>query len=725
MDIDVSDPESSEFDPSSFVSALTRQRTSPAREALVSRFLSNVFGTISTIQESTVVVKSDRRVKFESKPLVLFQNNGSKLGQGGLPDLRFQDLNMKTQIQETVNDFVASSEFLGLLIGPTGCGKSHELLTRAKSQFTVFIDGQAYPASNELHDLSVSHLKETFESITKTWTKRNEDLTQLRVVGYAFVLSRMLFLKYLKEKYPELTPKQFLMHQLLNSRAIEQCFSRLSSWSFHNLITLRDKLIDYQCLFCVDEAHVLVAHLGDIIISTMEGNHVQQNGDVNENAKRGTLSILLHAIKHGQFSNKVLFAGTSSKLRNVDNFGTFETKPVGPLILNDFKAWNSTMALNFVTSYVEIEPDILKKVLIDNYRPRILENFVYDLFSFTVNDKDSPKTKRARVERFPQLTEIQDIIEESYTAVIHRFTRLTIEPLAKTIKDYNQVEIMLKLLLSSMMTSNGRSIYYDLNKDQTAFFIDTIGSIYLVTSTTGYTFYEGYVIDSFLKLFEEELWKSRLSASLDLLKSIIGLEGKKTSAKGTAFEAVIVADIIQQKGPLLSQVLSSFGIVASHELNGVCFPIEEWKLEDEDIIAKRPLNAFLRPSNQFRPDILTFLSKEVCVSFGIKIYTSKIPPAVHEDNLASTDPYLFFSKAGSSTNVEKRKQWIKSIKESPLKFSARFLFEFPEPAASVSVEHAHKHENGTESVILVITKSNMRKLLSEDVATLVEFITEP
>jgi hypothetical protein len=721
MDLDISDPECPQFDPSIFVNALARQRNYPARDALISRFLSNVFGTISTVQESTIVVKSDRRVKFESKPMVLFHNHGSRLDKGGLPDLRFQDFYMETRMQRDVNEFMKSGEYLGLLIGPNGCGKSHELLSRAKTRFTVYIDGQACPTSNEPYDLSVSSLKRSFESITNTWRKRNEDLAQLRIVGYAFLLSRMLFLRFLKEKYPELTPKQFLMHQLLNSSAMGRGFSLLSSWSFHNLLSLRDKLIDFQCFFCVDEAHELVAHLGDTIISSMEGNHIQPNGDVNENAKRGTLSILLHAIKHGQFSNKLLFAGTSSVLRNIDYFGSYETKPVGPLILNQFDVWDPTMALNFVTSYVAIEPDILKKVLTDNYRPRILENFVYDLLSVAMNDKDSPNTRNKQVEQDLQVTELQDIIEESYREVIHKFTRLTIEPLAKTIRDHHQVEVMLKLLLSSMMTGNGRSINYELNKDQETFFIETIGSIYLVSWIRGSTFYEGYVIDSFLRLFEEELCQFRLSSSLDLLRSIIGREGKKTTAKGVPFEAVVLADLVQQNGPLQSQVFSSFGLVASYELNVVCFPIEEWMLEDE----KRPWNAFLRPCNPFRSDILTFLSKEVCVSFGIKIDTLKIPSAVHEDNHASTDPYLFFSKSGDSTQTEKQKKWIKIIKESPLKFSARFLVEFPEPAASLSVEHVQKHENETETVIIVITKNNMRKLLSEDVAILVEFITKP
>lgn len=685
-------------------------------------YLATLFTGVSTFEETIQVIESDREVKFKSKRLVLFQNDQWCLEKGRLPDLRFQNTNIETKIQQPVTEFMDGNDFLGLLIGPTGCGKTHEMLNRAKSQFTVFVDAQSYPASGEPNDVSVSSIKQSFEFVTKTWKKRNQDLDQLRTIAYAFVLSRMLFLKYLKEKYPALTPAHFLIHQLFNSRAIDRCFRELKVLSLDKLKDIRDDCIDFICLFCVDEAHVLVAHLGDTIITSMEGNHIQQNGDVNENAKRGTLSVLLHAIKDGQFAKKVLFAGTSSKLRNIDNFGTFETKPVAPVVLNQFTAWDDQMALHYVSSYVDIPQSVLVNVLTDNYRPRILENFVYDLFCIGMNDNESPTTKSDRIERRIYLLDINEIMKESYEAVIHRFTRVSIEPIAQTIRNHSQTEIMLKLLLSSMMSSNNGPINCQLNQHQKDFFMDTIGSVYLISGISGYSFFEGYVIDSFLVLFEGELRQFNLWSSLNLLKNIIGQEGRKTTAKGTPFEAVVLADIIKLNGPSLTKVLSLFG-VTTMGLNDLRLPTVEGKLDDECIITERPLNVFLRPSNHFRPDILAFLSKEVCLSIGIKIYTSRISSTVHNDNLKSTDPDLFFSKSGQATNKEKRSRWKRSLTELPFTFSARFLIELPEPVNTVSTENVQDVKNGKEDVIIFITKSNMRNFLSEDVSLFVDFIT--
>ena len=124
-------------------------------------------------------------------------------------------------------------------------------------------------------------------------------------------------------------------------------------------------------MVCIDEAHVLRNHLGDYIITEMPGQHIQQNHEVNEDAKRGTQSVMLWAIRSGAFAKKVLCAGTSSQLRNVENFGTWETKPVSPIQLVNFEAWTPDMAVEYVTSLVNIDPSCLSKILLDNYRPRI------------------------------------------------------------------------------------------------------------------------------------------------------------------------------------------------------------------------------------------------------------------------------------------------------------------------------------------------------------------
>ena len=115
--------------------------------------------------------------------------------------------------------------------------------------------------------------------------------------------------------------------------------------------------------------------------------------------------------------------------------------------------------------------------------------------------------------------------------MIHRFIRVSIKPMASTIRNHSQTEIMSRLLLSLMMTSNHTPINFQLNQNQINFFSDTIGSIFLIFENGGYSFFEGYVIDSFLILFEDELKHSNLTCSLNLLKSVIEVEGKKTKER--------------------------------------------------------------------------------------------------------------------------------------------------------------------------------------------------
>ena len=459
----------------------------------------NLFSDTLPFNETSKIVETDREVKFKSKPMVLFQNDQWSLEMGRLPDLRFQNVNIETKIQKSVTDFMDSNEFLGLLIGPTGCGKSHEMIRRAKMEFTIFIDARSHQFSNKPIDVSTSKLQQSFTSITNTWSRRNQDLPLLQNIAYAFVLSRMLFLKYLKEKYPNITPTQFLIHQMFNSTVIANCFASLSTLSAAKLLQIRSKFINFKCLICVEEAHVLVEHLGETIISSTIGNHVQQNGDVNEDAKRGTLSILLYAIRQGEFSKKVLLAGTYLKLRNINNFTTFEKKPVTHRVLNQFTAWDHEMALQYISSFVEISKNDLKLVLNDNYRPRILEDFVYDLFSIGIKDYQSSE----RLAKRSDLLDISTILQESYKAVIHLFARVSIVFNAETIRWKCQTEILIKLLLPSMTTRNNRPINCDWNEGQLNIMNDTIGSIY--HSHEGPCFFEGYLTDSLLVLFEAEL----------------------------------------------------------------------------------------------------------------------------------------------------------------------------------------------------------------------------
>ena len=194
-------------------------------------YLSSLFKDVIPFEENLVTIISDRSVKFKSKPLKTFFNLKQKLEFCGIPDLRFQAFNIETCIRNDIQSFLSKSEYLGLLIGPTGCGKTHELLNIANNQFTVFIDAQEYLAVNT-NDLSVFALKQSFNTITNSWIKANQDIECLRTIAYAFVLSRMLFLKYLRELQPDLTASQFLIHQLFNSNSIQRCFMTLKSLSF-------------------------------------------------------------------------------------------------------------------------------------------------------------------------------------------------------------------------------------------------------------------------------------------------------------------------------------------------------------------------------------------------------------------------------------------------------------------------------------------------------------
>jgi hypothetical protein len=256
----------------------------------------------------------------------------------------------------------------------------------------------------------------------------------------------------------------------------------------------------------------------------MYGNQIQKDVEVNENAELGTLSVLLHAITNGEFAKKIILTGNSSKLRKIQRV---DSLPCCPTILNQFTAWDNEMALKYVTSYVDIPQDVLESVLADNYRPRILENFVHDLFCIGMNEGDSPQTRKNRIENGSDILDIYGILKESYEAVIHRFTRISIVPLARKIRQNSHTEIMLKLLLCSMITNNDRRISVQLNQEQENFFTQTIGSIYLIHSNEGYSFFEGYVINTFLHLFEAEFNQYNLSSSVNMLKRIGDQEQKE------------------------------------------------------------------------------------------------------------------------------------------------------------------------------------------------------
>ncbi|KAJ3129948.1 hypothetical protein HK098_007214 [Nowakowskiella sp. JEL0407] len=683
-----------------------------------------LFDKSKTFEEITQVFESDRLEKFTSKPLSLFQSEGDELKKGALPDLKYQSRNLQTDIQMEIERFIESNEFVGLLIGPTGCGKTHQLLHIGKTNFTIFIDAQAYPAANETYDHSLNQLKSMCENVTKKWQSRNADLNAIRALAYAFILTRTLYLKYLREKYPSLTPMQFLLYQIFNGKMLATVFQLLAQFSFDVITFIGGNIPCLKCFICIDEAHVLLDRPGSTIISEMDGNHIQQNGDVNEKSKRGILSALLWAIKQGDYAKKVLFSGTSQRLRNIDNFGYFETKPVSPTLLNNFCAWTPEMAQTYVSSLVDVDSNVLSEILVDNYRPRILENFVYDLFKVAVNDTDSPTIKDARLARKEDLRTIRLILEESYKAVIHRFTRVSIEPIADQIRSNSYTLVLLRLLISSMISCNGEVVPFHLEPSDISFFTDAVGSIYLVSDIqsngiASYSFYEGYVIDALLESFKHELEKESLHSALNLLRNIIASEGRKSTAKGTPFEAVVLAELLKHKDRLVSDVIGRFGVKFDHP--DLRIPARELKMADERIIAERPQHSFIRPTNQFRPDIIAFLSPNTLLSCGIKLYTSNIKEAVHKENLKSTDPRLFFEKKDRATNQEKRRLWVDSFSSSPISLSVRFLFEFPGINPAIDFNNGRYVEDGMESVVILITAENMDVLFSDDVCRVVRF----
>ena len=194
--------------------------------------LSSIFNSeFKPFEKTYVTVASDRLVKFSSTTLDLYQSGLLKLEDGNLPRLRFQNFNIETPIQKSVEAFMVRTEILGVLIGPTGCGKTHELLNCAKKDFAIFIDAQS--STSVKNDISLMNLMDDFYDITNEWGyNTNQDLSSLRRIAFAYVLSRMLFLKFLKEKYPSLSPTEFLIHQMFNSRVINHCYLKLKKFQW-------------------------------------------------------------------------------------------------------------------------------------------------------------------------------------------------------------------------------------------------------------------------------------------------------------------------------------------------------------------------------------------------------------------------------------------------------------------------------------------------------------
>jgi hypothetical protein len=152
-------------------------------------YLSSLFGPIEEFKEVKKHYYTDRDIKFRTKkPLTSYEHRVVNLLKENLPDLKYQTFtHLKTTIQSQVDDFMTSNiQFLGLLIGPTGCGKTHQMIHLANNNFTIFINAQELRGSNEPMDSTLTRLKENFEKVTNSWKRKNQDLPELRRIAYAF-----------------------------------------------------------------------------------------------------------------------------------------------------------------------------------------------------------------------------------------------------------------------------------------------------------------------------------------------------------------------------------------------------------------------------------------------------------------------------------------------------------------------------------------------------------
>jgi hypothetical protein len=210
----------------------------------------------------------------------------------------------------------------------------------AREQFVIFIDAAQFTAIRR-GDISVEHFRFTINQEANGWTYPNQHLEKCYSISQAFVLARVLFFYILKESFPNLSPLQFLAYQLTRAKYIADIFTDLLSSDLNQVYLDVKNRGNNEFLWCVDEAHVLRELLDTKIISETPGRHMEANGDIYETSKRGALSVLLKAIRLYFNMPKIIIAGTSKKLRYIDNFGTHLSKPTSPFIINTFKPWDS------------------------------------------------------------------------------------------------------------------------------------------------------------------------------------------------------------------------------------------------------------------------------------------------------------------------------------------------------------------------------------------------
>ncbi|KAJ3125476.1 hypothetical protein HK098_000229 [Nowakowskiella sp. JEL0407] len=93
--------------------------------------------------------------------------------------------------------------------------------------------------------------------------------------------------------------------------------------------------------------------------------------------------------------------------------------------------------------------------------------------------------------------------------------------------------------------------------------------IYVVWSTGDqYSLEEGYVIDSFVELFQSEIADRGPLGSVVFLQNILALEGRKSLGKGTPFEAIVLAELVKLNGASVADIISRFGVIANVNVTG-------------------------------------------------------------------------------------------------------------------------------------------------------------
>lgn len=677
---------------------------------------------IELIIETVELLKADRSIDLCTRPLRCFSRSQRSLFS--LNQLiGLQPIDFPTEIHRQIQDFIDDkSSALAVLIGPTGCGKTHALMSVARSNFTMFID--AGVLSNFDRDTSVVEFENMITRTTLEWRRPNQNLPECRRIALAFILARVLFFCALMKKIPDITHFQFLVYQISYSKQIADIFSKLVHMSQQTLGEIQQLLRythakDINFFWCIDEAHVLRAYLDSKIISEMPGA-MQQNGDVNESFKRGILSIILFSIRTYFEASKVMFAGTSSKLRFVDNFGTFESKPVHPYVINNFVPWSSEMTIRYVTELIDIDSKSLDEVFTDWYRPRIPENFVCDILKMALNDKDSPKTQKKRRTEKESLISLKDIIDDSFKAVINRFERQVIKALADTIKKRNMQKSVVRLLITSMLSENGQSVFATFDEIESQYFADEVGAIFHADPES-FRLYEGYVTRALAIEFKDDISEYHLTDAIEHLHHLIANEGKKTSSKGNSFELLCIHELLRAHWTVGSfcRALDIDTSKIPKSTQDLKFPLKITSENEDSFIRTRP-NEWLRPSNKMRPDAIAFLNECSLILIGMKLFTTTVSERISQDNLLTTDDQrLYMANDGSILNTQRHaaRSSLSSEAAKPVQFRLRICFLFPK-----AVQNFKLPENTTETIFAMVNLDNMRCIFSEHTCRLIEFI---